>query len=359
MAEREDKTKQQSGDPAQAISEYKQKIGRVIEEERTKLRKELEQQKAKVIAGAEKEAEQIIKEAREEGISIIDSTQVISFSDRNGRLGLLKCKPTEPGDPDAQVIPWPVIIPESKSFDLKFDRAIVAIGQTGPFKGNNAISGINVTENGFVEVDESLQTSIPAVYAAGDVATGPSSVVEAMANGRALARSVHKSLSGEEVVTSRVSRPEDKDFPEISGEIPSLSRPTMPEKQPASRIINFSEVALGLSEAQIRFEAERCLQCGICSECFICDEACTEIGAINHEEQSQEIIEQAGVVIIADPEAVPPVKGEDVIRAYGPKTAKVDVFDMMVRGFAAAANAMILLGGSSPSPKGRGVSFSP
>ena len=66
-----------------------------------------------------------------------------------------------------------------------------------------------------------------------------------------------------------------------------------------------------------------------------------------------------GVVIIADPEAAPAVKGEDVIRAYGPKGARSDVYAMIIRGFAAAANAMVLLGGASQRPRGRGVSFLP
>ena len=252
-----------------------------------------------------------------------------------------------------------MIIPESSPFELRFDRAIVAIGQAGPFKDVNITSGINVTQRGFIEVDESLRTSIAGVYAAGDVVTGPSSVVEAMASGRNIALSVHRTLSGGNRVASGTSRPEDKDFQEIPRELPSLSRPIMAERSPDSRTDDFSEVALGLSEAQILFEAGRCLQCGICSECFLCLEACGQIGAINHEERSQEIIEQAGVVIIADSSAAPQIKGEDVIRAYGPKTAKTDVSDMITRGFAAAANAMILLGGSSLRAKGSGVSFSP
>jgi len=133
----------------------------------------------------------------------------------------------------------------------------------------------------------------------------------------------------------------------------------MAERQPAAREDNFSEVTLGLSEAQVLLESERCLQCGICSECLLCAEVCAPMGAINHEEQLVEKIEHAGSVIIADPEAAPTVKGEDVIRAYGPKSAKSDVHDMITRGFAAAARAMILLGSSSHYPKGHGVSFSP
>ena len=307
-----------------------------------------------------------IRGAREEGISIVDKTQVIAFAGENGRLDSLQCKPTEPGEPDAQGIPWPVIVPKSKPFELTFGRAIVAIGQTGPFQTGNPAAreyttpaGINITASGLIEVDELLRTNISGIYAAGDGVTGPSSVVDTMAAGRAVARFVHGDLGGEEISASEKTRPEDRDFPEITTDIPSLARPTMPERQPAARCSSFSEVALGLSEAQVLFEAERCLQCGICSECLLCTEVCGLIGAINHYEQSEEIIEHAGAIIISDPKSAPSVKGEDVIRAYGPKAAKSDVYAMITRGFAAASKAMILLGGTSLRPKGHGVSFSP
>ncbi len=307
-----------------------------------------------------------IRGAREEGISIVDQTQVIAFAGENGRLNHLKCKPTRPGKPDVQGIPWPVIVQGSKSFELEFSRAVVAIGQTGCLQTKNskesrqvAPSGINITESGLIEVDESFRTNIPGVYGAGDGATGPSSVVDSMATGRAVARFVHKDLGGEGLLIPEKTRPEDKDFPEIASDIPSLARPTMPERQPAVRCNDFSEVALGLSEAQIQFETERCLQCGICSECLLCTEVCSLIGAINHQEQSEELIEHAGAIIISDPEAAPSIKGEDVIRAYGPKAAKSDVYAMITRGFAAASRAMVLLGGTSRRPKGYGVSFSP
>jgi len=305
-----------------------------------------------------------IRGAREEGILLKDSTQVISFSGQNGKLDQLRCKSTKPGKPDAQGIPWPVIIPGSKPFDLKFDRAFVAIGQMGFLQADNPQTmdrspSLRQGEFGLIGVDESFSTDIPGVYAAGDAVTGPSSVVETMATGRAVARSVHRELSGEDTSTVKATRPEDRDFSDIPSDIPSLARPTMPERQLAARKDNFSEVALGLSEIQILTEAERCLQCGVCSECLQCIDTCGSIGAIDHGEQSTESIEQAGVVIIADPKAAPTVKGEDVIRAYGPKAAKSDVYDMITRGFAAAANAMVLLEGSSQRPKGYGVSFSP
>lgn len=305
-----------------------------------------------------------IRGALEEGVKLTDSTRVTLFSGRNGRLESLQCKPTKPGRPDDQGIAWPVVIPEGKSFDLKFDRAIVAIGQTGTFpkEGYSLKNGrgdhvLDVTEKGLIKVNLSLGTSIPGIYATGDTVTGPSSIVEAMASGRMVARSIHKEISGDDASAIIGSRPEDKDFSEISSDIPSLARPKMPERQPAARCDDSLEVALGLSKAQTIFEAERCLQCGICSDCLICSEVCRPIGAINHLEKSEETIEHSGAIIIADPSITPSIRGEDVIRAYDPRLAKPNVHAMITRGFAAAANAMILLEETSHRPRGSGVSF--
>ena len=298
-----------------------------------------------------------IRGAKEEGIILTDKVRVVAFSGREKRLHHLVCKSTEPGPPDADGIPWPVIVPGASPFELPFDQAFVAIGQTGPFADRKFPTGLRVTANGFIETDESLLTNLSRVYAAGDGVRGPSSVVDAMAEGRTAARSVHEELSGEKVPPRFSSRPDSMDFPDIPRDIPSMARPEMPEKQPAARWDNFSEVSLGLSETQVLFETERCLQCGICSECLICMEACSSIQAINHfQKHSEMILENAGAVVIADPEAAPPVKGEDVIRAYGPKAAKSDVYAMITRGFAAAARVMILLGGTSQRPRGQGVS---
>ncbi|MCF8129331.1 MAG: FAD-dependent oxidoreductase [Deltaproteobacteria bacterium] len=300
--------------------------------------------------------------AREEGVAIVDATRVISFEGENGRLQKLRCKPTRPGEPDADGIPWPVTLPGSEPFDMVFDRAVVAIGQMGPFADGDqpdSAPGLGITPKGCLEIDDRYQTGVDGLFAAGDGVTGPSTVVESMASGRSAARSMHAHLSGE-VISARITgRPADKDYPEIPKNIPSLARPTMPEQQPGVRKESFSEVAMGLNESQVLFESERCLQCGICSECFLCTEVCEAVGAIRHQDEMKETVEHAGLVIIADPAAAPPVKGEDVIRAYGPKAAKPDVNAMMARGFAAAAHAMVFLEGGSQWPKGRGVSFFP
>ncbi len=297
-----------------------------------------------------------IRGALEENISIKDSSQVIEFAGDNGKFNHMRCKPTRPGPPDENGIEWPVIIEGSEAFELAFDRAFVAIGQAGPLKPSDTRDSLKINSFGFIETDENFQTNLSSVYAAGDAVTGPSTVVRSMAGGKAVAERVLRDICKIEILV-RSRRPEDRDFPDIPTDIPKMNRAAMPEKQPAGRERNFAEVALGLSEAQVIHEAERCLQCGVCSECMQCAEVCEAIGAIRHDEAEEETIEHAGVVIIADPEMATQVRGDDVIRAYGPKSSKSDVYAMIMRGFASAGQAMLLLNRTSHLQKGQGVSF--
>ena len=293
-----------------------------------------------------------IKGASEEGISIIDKSQVIAFEGKNGKFRKLICRHTKPGVPDKNGMAWPVIVEGSEPFALEFDKAFVSIGQIGAFTPD---IGLKTTDYGYIRVDEKFHTNLSTVYAAGDAVTGPSTVVHAMSRGKAAANQVLHDICKIQVPESLTQRPSGKDFPAIPEDIPIQHRIPMPEKQSAARKDNFSEVALGLSESQIISEAGRCLQCGVCSECLQCADVCQAIGAIDHNESEQSFVEQAGVVIIADPKMAPKIKGDDVIRAYDEKSS--DVYAMMVRGFAAAAQAVVMLGGASVMQKGQGVSF--
>lgn len=300
-----------------------------------------------------------IRAAREEGISIICSAQVASFLGEAGKLKAVRCVPTQPGPPDANGIPWPVVVPDGKPFDLEFDRAIVAIGQVGLFAASPDAVPFRTTFTGYVEVDANCRTSLHHVYAAGDIATGPSSVVWAMASGRAAARAVHSRLSAETLPDRLGGRPAGRDFDPLPANLPGPPRTCMPERPVSDRMALDAEVALGLDADQVRSEAARCLQCGACSECLQCIEACGLNGAIHHGSHREQGVEHAGVVIIADPDLAPPIRGEDVIRAYSSKSGQSDVYAMLMRGFAAAAEALLLLGGTSQRLKGRGLAFTP
>ena len=180
----------------------------------------------------------------------------------------------------------------------------MAIGQLGPFSGKGFFGNkrIPATEiqtgpQGCLSVDNHYRTLVEGLYAAGrwghrsnhrgaipwhrDVPQHAPSMLPS-------ARKRFSPLKPE--------GPLDKDYPEIPQEH-SLPFPTdlMPEQQPEARKDNFSEVAMGLSEPQVLFEAERCLQCGICSECFLCEGCLRDaLGAIHHQDQPRETVEQAG-----------------------------------------------------------------
>ncbi len=297
-----------------------------------------------------------IREALEEGITIKDRTQVTAFLGKKGKFEALECRATKPGKVSGNGIAWPVVDERKKPQEEKFDLAYVAIGQVGTFAPDTR-TPFEVSGRGAIVIDDYQRTSVRGIYAAGDAVTGPSTVVHAMASGTHAAEVIHADLSGELIGLAR-TRPLEFAFPPISTDLPKQKRREMPERQPAERVKGFDEVALGLSELQVAAEAKRCLQCGVCSECFQCVDACDAIGAINHQQTEGETVEYGGVIIIADPDMATTVRGEDIIRAYGPKAARTDVNDMIVRGFDAAAKAMTLLGGSSHRTKGHGLAAS-
>jgi heterodisulfide reductase subunit A-like polyferredoxin len=76
-----------------------------------------------------------------------------------------------------------------------------------------------------------------------------------------------------------------------------------PRTQPAllpmeERVTSFREVVLGLTERQARAEAQRCLQCGLCSECLACVYACG-VDAIDHNMVAHDEKIDVGAVILA------------------------------------------------------------
>jgi glutamate synthase (NADPH/NADH) small chain len=81
---------------------------------------------------------------------------------------------------------------------LPAQLVLLAMGFLGPeTDGLLSELGVRIDERGNVAVDEEKQTSVPKVFAAGDMARGQSLVVWAIADGRRAARGVDKFLMGE------------------------------------------------------------------------------------------------------------------------------------------------------------------
>ncbi len=294
-----------------------------------------------------------------EGVTIQDRLRVVAFRGERGELERICCAPTIPGTPDKNGIAWPVTDPAGTQREFSFDRAYVAIGQAGPLKSALETGGLRVSRQGYLVTDAQMRTSMTRVMAAGDAVTGPTSVVEAMASGRNAARSILQAVFKKTFAPAPVQRPEDRDYAPLPAGAAQRAREAMAFLQPEARRNTFLEVAQGLNAEQAVREAERCLQCGICSQCLQCAGACAPIGAITHDEPFREITENAGVVIMADPAAARRISGEDVIRAYDTKHVESDTLSLMVRGFAAASRAMVILGERPQRHRGHSVSFSP
>ncbi|MGC9362684.1 MAG: FAD-dependent oxidoreductase, partial [Candidatus Syntrophosphaera sp.] len=99
------------------------------------------------------------------------------------------------GKPDESGRRYPMPI-EGSNFVMETDMVIVAIG-AGPnpllFK---TAPGLERNKWGYIKVnEETMETSIPNVYAGGDIVTGSATVISAMGAGRVAANAIHQKLS--------------------------------------------------------------------------------------------------------------------------------------------------------------------
>jgi glutamate synthase (NADPH/NADH) small chain len=92
----------------------------------------------------------------------------------------------ELGEPDASGRRRPVAVPGSEH-EIEVDSVVYAIGtNANPILGQT--SKLALDKRGYIATDENLATSIPGVYAGGDIVTGAATVIQAMGAGRRAAR---------------------------------------------------------------------------------------------------------------------------------------------------------------------------
>ena len=84
---------------------------------------------------------------------------------------------------------------EGTEFEVEADSIIAAVGQEPDLSWLPEVYPLGRARGNTLTVDEELATSVEGVFAAGDVVSGPSSVVEAMASGKRAAQSVHRFLT--------------------------------------------------------------------------------------------------------------------------------------------------------------------
>jgi heterodisulfide reductase subunit A-like polyferredoxin/coenzyme F420-reducing hydrogenase delta subunit len=179
---------------------------------------------------------------------------------------------------------------------MNFDSLIVAIGEKPDI--SFLPKEIEVSKGDTVKVDlTTLQTSLPEVFAGGDAASGPATVIEAIAAGKKAAISIDRYLRNEDLKAKREE--EVKRVEEVPKEdIRKKPKHVMPVLPVDERIESFKEVELGFTEEMAVKEAKRCLSCGGCAECFQCEKAC-EANAINYQQKAEDVEIEAAAIIAA------------------------------------------------------------
>ena len=238
-----------------------------------------------------------IDECREEGIEIVTLTNPRRIIGENGRVKAIECLRMELGEPDSSGRRRPVPIAGSE-FIMEVDAVVPAIGQESDWACLTEECACRLTDWGTMTVDPlTLQTHDADIFAGGDAVTGPKTVIEAIAAGKQAAISIGRYIRGEDLSDGREK--EWQAVQEISTEgYDRIPRERMPVVSPQTRAGNFEEVQLGFTEEQVRAEAERCLSCGICSECYQCVEACLA-DAVIHEDKPRNLEINVGAIIAA------------------------------------------------------------
>jgi len=240
-----------------------------------------------------------IEEALEEGIKMEFLVAPKRVVGENGKVTGIECTRMELGEPDASGRRRPIEIKGSE-FVVPCDALIPAIGQEADLDFVPAESGISINKWKNFDVDAvTFATNVPGVFAGGDVVTGPQTVVKAVFAGKEAAVSIDRYLQGEDMAAGRAKdwTKNLADKADVSA-VPKAPRAKYPHMKPDERRTTFQEVGIGFGEEEAVREAQRCLACGICSECYQCVDACIA-KAINHDDTFEEETIEVGAVIAA------------------------------------------------------------
>ena len=255
-----------------------------------------------------------VEEGMQEGLKIHPSLGPRKFVGRDGKvvgLEAIRCTSVF----DAQRRFNPTFEPGTES-TIPCDTVILAIGQTSDLSFLNPEDGIEATRQGTLKIDpETLMTTAPGVFAAGDIAFGPRLIISAVADGKKAAEEIDRFLRGAAWQPKpkyvQITVLDHHQMAESFDEYSRLPVPTIP----LDRRTGITEVEIGFTEEEARREAERCLRCWIntifegneaegtecilCGGCVdVCPENCLQLIPLSQlrvaEETKARLTEQCG-----------------------------------------------------------------
>jgi formate dehydrogenase (NADP+) beta subunit len=223
--------------------------------------------------------EEEIDEALLEGIRIHPSLGPRKFVGQGGKVtGLETIRCSSVFDAQHRFNPN---FEEGTESVIPCDTVILAIGQASDTSFLKPEDGIETTRQGGIKIDpETLMSTAPGVFAAGDIAFGPRLIINAVADGKKAAEQIDRYLQGPAwkpkpqfvQITVLDHHTMAQDYDEYS----RLAVPTIP----LDRRTGIAEIETGFTEEEARREASRCLKCWINtifegneangSECLLC-----------------------------------------------------------------------------------------
>jgi len=242
-----------------------------------------------------------IEACEAEGISVYPFTAPVRIIGENGRVRAVECIKTELGEPNKSGVRVPHDMRDSEFTMEMIDGVVFATAQTPDGSCLDRETAPGILAEGAISVDPvTLQTNDPDIFAGGDAVTGPRTVIEAIEAGKQAAVSIDRYLRGKDL---RKGRPAAY---KTATDIPTKGHEYAPrqiaadgasEKMPAESGPEQS----GIPEEQVTSEANRCIHCGVCAECYQCVDACPS-GAItlqSHLQQPEEVELSVGSVVMA------------------------------------------------------------
>ena len=220
-------------------------------------------------------ASEEIAEALEEGVRIEYLTAPARIE--KGRATCIRMRLGD-ADESGRRAPLPVA---GSEYGVEFDTLIMAIGQSA----DAAAVHLDALKNGTVRVDPgSLATAKRGIFAGGDAVTGPSTIIEAIAQGRLACASIDRFLGGTGIIAEALSAEAALTPPEAAPQ--GVKRPRTRAIAMKRRRSTFEPVEQTYRKSEAAAEASRCLSCDlrdfdvavnglICKDCGYCREVCS------------------------------------------------------------------------------------
>jgi len=162
---------------------------------------------------------------------------------------------------------------------LEADTLVLALGQNVDTSFMETIPGVKIADDGVIDVDETMMTGYPGLFAGGDMVPAERTVTVAVGHGKKAARTIDAFLRGD-----RYAPPPKHPLANFEKINPwyytDADKTVQRTLDLIRRQTTFDEIVGGLDETTALFEARRCLSCGNCFECDNCYGVCPDNAVI-------------------------------------------------------------------------------